>query len=410
MSPTELTVKLDKYAYRGDTLGRSPDGRVVFSPFTLPGETVRLRVVEEKHSHLRAELIEVLDASPLRIKPKCLHFGECGGCHYQHLSYESQLSVKAEILRDQLTRIGKLENIPLHAIIPSPMAWNYRNHMQFHLADDGKLGLIRGDGSILRISECHLPETTLNEIWPGLVFEPGLHMERLSLRLGMEGEAMLVLESPEPPELELEAGLSVVHLLEDEAVVMAGDDHLVMLVNGKTFRVSAGAFFQVNTGMAEKMVLHLLEHLPVTTGTVMMDIYCGVGLFSAFFAGKVGRLIGIETSPAACEDFTANLDEFDNVELYQAPAEGILAHLDIHPDIVIVDPPRSGLDKRVLEALLVMGPERIAYVSCDPSTLARDAARMIAGGYRLLEVTPFDLFPQTYHIESISLFERMSLT
>jgi 23S rRNA (uracil1939-C5)-methyltransferase len=410
MSPSELTVKLDKYSYRGDTLGRSPDGRVVFVPFALPGETVRLRVVEEKRSHLRAELIEVLEASPKRIKPKCIHFGECGGCHYQHLSYESQLSVKTEIMRDQLIRIGKLENIPLHSIVPSPMAWNYRNHIQFHLADDGKLGFVREDGSILRISECHLPEAMLNEIWPGLVIEPGLHMERLSLRLGMEGEAMLVLESPEPPELELEAGLSVVHLMEDEAVVMAGDYYLVMLVNGKPFRVSAGAFFQVNTPMAEKMVSHLLEHLPVTPGTVMLDIYCGVGLFSAFFAGKVGRLIGIEASPAACEDFTANLDEFDNVELYQAPAEDILPQLDVHPDIVIVDPPRSGLEKKGLEALLALGPERIAYVSCDPSTLARDAARMIAVGYRLLEVTPFDLFPQTYHIESISLFERKSLT
>jgi 23S rRNA (uracil1939-C5)-methyltransferase len=210
--------------------------------------------------------------------------------------------------------------------------------------------------------------------------------------------------------LELEAGLSVVHLLEDEAVVMAGDDHLIMLVNGKPFRVSAGAFFQVNTAMAKKMVSHLQEHLPVTQSTVMLDIFCGVGLFSAFFAGKVERLIGIETSPAACEDFTNNLDEYDNVELYQAPAETILTQMDVHPDIVIMDPPRSGLDKRVLEALLAMAPERMAYVSCDPSTLARDAGRLIAGGYRLMEVTPFDLFPQTYHIESISLFERKLLT
>ncbi|MEW6092385.1 MAG: 23S rRNA (uracil(1939)-C(5))-methyltransferase RlmD, partial [Chloroflexota bacterium] len=132
----------------------------------------------------------------------------------------------------------------------------------------------------------------------------------------------------------------------------------------------------------------------------------GVGLFSAFFAGKVRRLVGVEVSPAACEDFAANLDEFESVELYQAPAEAVLPGLDFTPDCVLLDPPRAGLDKSVLDALLVRGPERIVYVSCDPSTLARDAGRLVSGGYRLVEVTPFDLFPQTYHIESISLFER----
>jgi 23S rRNA (uracil1939-C5)-methyltransferase len=162
------------------------------------------------------------------------------------------------------------------------------------------------------------------------------------------------------------------------------------------------------------MVAHLLAHLPVSPGTALLDVYCGVGLFSAFFAPRVGRLIGIESSPSACEDFTHNLDEFEHVELYEAPAEEVLPALDGKFDVVIVDPPRLGLEKRALDALLAAGPAlsqskgpaRIAYVSCDPSTLARDAARLIAGGYRLDEVTPFDLFPQTFHIESISVFEK----
>jgi 23S rRNA (uracil1939-C5)-methyltransferase len=129
-------------------------------------------------------------------------------------------------------------------------------------------------------------------------------------------------------------------------------------------------------------------------------------LFSAFFAPHVGRLIGIESSPSACEDFAINLNEFETVELYEAPAEDVLPVLDLKPDIVILDPPRLGLDKRTLDALLSPGPARIVYVSCDPSTLARDAARLIAGGCRLIQVTPFDLFPHTYHIESISIFEK----
>jgi 23S rRNA (uracil1939-C5)-methyltransferase len=129
-------------------------------------------------------------------------------------------------------------------------------------------------------------------------------------------------------------------------------------------------------------------------------------LFSAFFAARVGRLIGIEVSPSACEDFAANLDEFDNVELYEAPAQAVLPTLEVTPDIAILDPPRAGLDKRALDAILALAPKKIAYVSCDPSTLGRDAARFIAAGYRLSQVTPFDLFPQTYSIESISIFDK----
>jgi 23S rRNA (uracil1939-C5)-methyltransferase len=137
----------------------------------------------------------------------------------------------------------------------------------------------------------------------------------------------------------------------------------------------------------------------------VLDVYCGVGLFSAFFATQAARLIGIESSPSACQDFAANLDEFDHVELYEGLAQDILPALNFRADIAIVDPPRAGLDKNALDALIKLKPAVLAYVSCDPATLARDAARLISGGYRLKQVTPFDLFPQTYHIESISIFE-----
>jgi 23S rRNA (uracil1939-C5)-methyltransferase len=415
MTTDLLTVKLEKLTYGGDALGRVPDpltgtgGRAVFVPFGLPGETVRLRVVEQKSSHIRAELVEVLNPSPERITPKCLHFGVCGGCHYQHLSYPAQLQVKTDILRDQLTRIGKMQDPPVQTMVASAQEWNYRNHIQFHFSRAGELGFIRANRrDMFPISECHLPEAALNILWPSLEFDPGLGLERISLRLGLDGETMLVLESenPEPPELELEANLSVVHLTGEDVVVMAGDDAITILVKDRAFRVSAASFFQVNTSMAGAMVQHLLDHCPVSNRTTLLDVYCGVGLFSAFFAGRVGRLIGIEVSPSACEDFAANLDEFDHVELYEAPAENVLPTLDVSPDIVILDPPRAGLEKRALEALLALHPARIAYVSCDPSTLGRDAARLISGGYRLVQVTPFDLFPQTYSIESISIFEK----
>ena len=415
MTSDLLTVKLDKLTYGGDALGRVPDplsgtgGRAVFVPFALPGETVSVHVVEQKPGHLRAELVEVLEPSPQRILPKCKHYGVCGGCTYQHLSYPDQLQAKTDILHDQLRRIGKIADPPVQSMVASPRQWNYRNHVQFHLTQAGKLGYVEANGRyVLPISECHLPETPLNSLWPTLEFDPGLQLERVSLRVGLEEETMLVLRSrnPEPPELELEAAISVVHLMADDMVVMAGEDHMTMAVRDRLFRLSAASFFQVNTAMAGKMVEHLLENLPVSPATTLLDVYCGVGLFSAFFAGKVGRLIGVEVSGSACEDFAANLDEFDNVELYEAPAEAVLPSLDVIPDIVIVDPPRAGLDKTVLDAIVVQGPTHIAYVSCDPSTLARDAARFIAGGYRLIRVTPFDLFPQTSSIESISYLEK----
>jgi 23S rRNA (uracil1939-C5)-methyltransferase len=409
MSADLLTVKFEKLIYGGDALGRLPDGRAVFIPFGIPGETVHARIIEEKRGHVRAELADILEASPGRNEARCKHFGICGGCHYQHLSYLEQQKVKTGILLDQLMRIGKIKNPPVDNLVPSPKEWNYRNHIQFHLTRPGKLGFVEAlSPNILPIQECHLPEARLNSLWPSLEFDPGLDLERVSLRQGMDEQVMVILESTraDMPALELEADLSVVHTTGEDSIVMAGDDHLLMQVNGRNFHVSSESFFQVNTAVAGLMADHLLAQLPVSTFTNMLDVYCGVGFFSAFFAARVGRLIGIESSPSACEDFSINLDEFENVELFEAPAEQVLPALDVSPDVVIVDPPRAGLDKRVLEAIVALAPDHLAYVSCDPSTLARDASRLIAGGYRLKQVTPFDLFPQTYHIESISIFEK----
>jgi 23S rRNA (uracil1939-C5)-methyltransferase len=226
--------------------------------------------------------------------------------------------------------------------------------------------------------------------------------------VGMEGECMLILESRNPslPGLELEEDLSVVHLTGDDATVMAGDDHVRICLKDRIFQISARSFFQVNTLMALRMVDYLQEHLPIMGNTTLLDVYCGAGLFSTFFAGHVARLIGIETSASACEDFTTNLAEFDNVELYEAPAEAVLHALEVSPDVVIVDPPRAGLDKSIIEALLGKQPGHIAYVSCNPSTLSRDLGRFIVGGYQLKQITPFDLFPQTSSIESISILEK----
>ena len=413
MNQPTFDILLEKLTYGGEAMGRLPDGRAVFVPFGLPGETVRVRLMQDKQNFARGELLEVLTASDERIDPKCKHFGKCGGCHYQNLSYENQLQAKTEILRDQFQRIGKIENPPIKPIVPSPLEWNYRNHVQFHLTAEGKLGFVNSKGnSVFPIEECHLPETSIDSFWRELQFESNKEVERVSLRAGHNEELMVVLESEnfETPELEIEADVSVVHLFDEHPVVIAGRDHFVVSIHEKDFRVSSASFFQVNTKMAEKMVEHLIVRLPVSMSTTVLDVYCGVGLFSKFFAPKCEQVIGIEASESACEDFVFNLDEFDNVELYEGAAEEILPGLAGRLDsstFAIVDPPRAGIERHALDAILDIKPQVIAYVSCDPSTLARDAARLIHGGYRLAEVTPFDLFPQTYHIESISIFESM---
>jgi 23S rRNA (uracil1939-C5)-methyltransferase len=415
-----IDITLTTHTYGGDAMGRLPDGRAIFVPFGLPGETVRVRLTEDKKNFARGEIIERLASSPERITPQCKHFGECGGCHYQHIPYEKQLSIKANILIDQLKRIGKFENPPVQPMLPSPAAWNYRNHIQFSLTADGKLGFVsplrigEGDpqGRVMAITECHLPEAAITAFWPQLEFEPGTQVERVSLRAGVDEDLLLVLESdaPEPPELEIEAGISIAHIYEEHTVVIAGNDHLLINVLGRNFKVSAPSFFQVNTPMAEQMVQHLIAQLPITPASTLLDLYCGVGLFSAFFASTCARVIGIESSPSACEDFAVNLDEFDNVELYEGTAEEVLPGLVGHVSdvIAIVDPPRAGIERHALDALVQLNPQTIAYVSCDPSTLARDAKRLIEAGYTLKQVTPFDLFPQTYHIESIGIFTKES--
>ncbi|MEW5868105.1 MAG: class I SAM-dependent RNA methyltransferase [Chloroflexota bacterium] len=410
----EYIVSLETLVYGGEALGRLPDGRAVFVPFGLPGEQVRLRLVEEKRGHARAELLEVLSASPQRQAPFCSHFGTCGGCHYQHMPYTAQLETKRQILRQQLERIGKLANPPVAETVPAPQVTGYRNHVQFHLTPDGKLGYHQARSEqVFPIRECRLPEAALNALWPQLDFEAIPDLERIGLRQGVDEELQLILESQDlqPPELSVEElPVSAVHLSPAGALVLAGSPALFMEVRGSAFRVSAGSFFQVNTRMAAAMVEHVLAGLDryqaLNPQATVLDVYCGVGLFSAFLAGRAGRLIGIEASPSACEDFVANLDEFDHVELYEAPAEAVLPHLEVKPGVVLVDPPRAGLERAALDALLALGAPWLVYVSCDPATLGRDARRLAAGGYRLEQATPFDLFPQTYHIESISFWRR----
>ncbi len=404
----DFIVTLDKLVYGGKAMGRLPDGRAVFVPYGLPGETVRLRLTKEARRHAKGQLLEVLSSAPRRIAPRCPHFGDCGGCHYQHLPYDAQLQAKEAIVRDQLQRIGKVKAPPMQAIVPSPAAWHYRNHVQFHQAKDGRLGFVRATGeSVLPVTTCLLPMQPIADFWPQIDLEPLPGLERLSLRADSRGELMLTFHAPPDalPQVVSEAGVSIAHVSQGEVLILAGEEYLVFEVLGREFYVSPGAFFQVNTPLAETLIRRLLEMVTLPADLIL-DVYSGGGLFSAFLAPHCRQLIAIEASPAACRDFALNLDEFDHVSLYEAPAEMVLPALDVHPDLAVVDPPREGLHPAVLDALVRAAPREIAYISCDPATLARDVARFARQGYALQTLIPFDFFPQTYHIETLSLFRR----
>lgn len=396
--------------YGGDALARLPDGRAVFIPYALPDEELRIRLVEEKERYARGEIIEIIKPSPLRIHPRCPHFGECGGCHYQHISYEEQLKIKESIFIDQLIRMGKMTDPPVKEIVPSPLSWNYRNQIQLHLSKEGELGFLRHrSNQVVPIQECHLPEDSLNQIWPALSLEyiPGL--DRISLRAGEEGQdTLIVLESsdPKPIEFSVDLALSAVHQGPGGEIVLAGDDFTIIPIQDIPFVVSAGSFFQVNTQVAELIVNFLLEKLPLEEDSLILDVYCGVGLFSAFLAPRVEKVIGIESDPKAGEDFLYNLAGYENVDFYDLPAEKVLPHFDITPDIILLDPPRAGISKTVLDSVVSLNPGLITYISCDPATLARDVNRFQKQGYVLQESTLFDMFPHTFHIESVNIFQR----
>ena len=233
----------------------------------------------------------------------------------------------------------------------------------------------------LRSRSATCPKPRSARCGPQLEFAPDSGIERVTMRLGSDGEMMLILESdsPEAPELELEATISVAHVFEGEVLLQAGEDHVRLRIMEREFRVSPTSFFQVNVEATEKLLEHVLRRIPTKVDT-LLDVYCGVGLFSAFLAPRCRRLIGVEASAPACEDFGVNLDEFENVELYEDAAERALPTLDISPEVVVLDPPRAGLEIGVVDALARMQAPLVVYVSCDPATLATRRGETAGGG------------------------------
>lgn len=399
-----MEIRIEKIIHGGDAMGYAPDGRPVFVPYAAPGEWVRVELGESHKGFFRARLIEVMEPSADRVKPRCRYFGQCGGCQFQHLGYACQVRAKEAVLREQLQRLGGIADVPLRPTLPSPSEWNYRNHIQCTPAEGNRLGFFRpATHSVLPVDECHLPEGKLLDLWKTLDWESFPGLRQIGFRASDDDE-MIVLEGDagQLPEVSVESAVSAAWLDPQGGMVYLAGGPLHYAILGRVFTVSAGSFFQVNTAQIPAMVKAVMELADPARNETVLDLYCGTGLFSAFLAERAARVIGIEESPLAAADFELNLDSFDTVELYAASAEAALEAIAEKPDLAVVDPPRSGLTARAMRALLHAAPPRIVMASCDMSTLARDARILSGAGYRLTAVVPIDMFPQTSHLETVS--------
>lgn len=412
-----ITVELTTMAHGGDALGRHV-GKVIFVPYAMPGEVVRAEITEDKGPYAFARLVEVVERSPERIDPPCPYFGQgkCGGCQWQHIAYDAQVQFKREILLDQLERIGDLEDPLVHSTLPDETGWAYRNHAQFHPAAEGGLGFQRApghqsgggsDGGIIPIDFCLILHPALSELYD-LIDLDVEGLVRLVLRAGTASGDRLIgfeMEEDKPPALEVDEAVSCVMLLQEGGYAnLIGDNYITEVVADHAYRVSASSFFQVNTRQAETLVRFVLEYLDLESDETVVDAFCGVGLFTTHLAEEAQLVVGIESSQSAVDDLLENTEDRANIEIIEGAVEDVLPDIAVPVDAVLLDPPRGGVDRHALDALAEMAPRRIVYVSCDPATLARDAKRLRKKGYTLVEAQPVDMFPQTYHVESVSLF------
>jgi 23S rRNA (uracil1939-C5)-methyltransferase len=404
-----LTFPLTDMAYGGEAVGRF-EGKAIFVPYAIPGETVQVQVVLDKGRFARARLLDILTPSPHRVSPPCPYFGVCGGCHWQHVEYQAQLEYKRSIVLSQLQRIAGLPDAHVRPTLGMDDPWHYRNQVQFAVSEDGGLGFMAGRSHrVVAIEHCLLMHALLAELYDALDIElPGLR--RLSLRAGVNtGERMIILEMAEDqlPEIEVDLPISFVLLLSDGTpVTLVGSSHIHERLAGRTYRVSSPSFFQVNTQQAETLVAAVCTYLNTTVKDAVLDAYCGVGTFALQLAKTAGQVVGIESSAAALADAVENAKGVDNVRFVCGPVADHLSTLDLKAPLAVLDPPREGVGPEVVAALARLAVQRIVYVSCDPATLARDVKGMLVAGYALREVQPVDLFPQTYHIESVALLER----
>jgi 23S rRNA (uracil1939-C5)-methyltransferase len=402
-----LTLTLTSMAHGGAAMGRDENNRAIFVPFGIAGETVRVRTVDDRKRYAHARLLEVIEAAPERVEARCIHFGPCGGCHYQHINYKSQLNHKTAIVEDQLARIGGLKHVKVRSTLGNHEPWYYGVEAHLSPAPEGGLGYWSPSlGQVMPISECHIIRQELVQLLQDVDLDlPGLR--RLTLRVGDDEALLAALETEdmEPPELEVDFPLSMALVLPDgTAANLIGDNYVIQTVRGQDFRVSPGSFFYPNLEPTGQLIDTVLAYAGLTGSEDVLECYSGVGTLTAFLSPLVTAVTTIEANSDAVADAAVNLAESENVSLYEGPVEEILPALSLEPDLVVVDPPESGLSHAALAAIIALKAARLIYISSDVATLARDGRQLAAAHYRLQEVQPIDMFPQTYHIQTVSVW------
>ena len=377
-----LEVEVERILPGGVGLAHA-GGKTVFISLAAPGDRLRVRVDREQGNVLFASIEEIIAPSPLRIEPPCPYFGRCGGCDFQQLTYETQLAVKAEIIRDCLHRIARLENIPDFVVTPSPDDWRYRMRATWQIDREQRtVGYYeRGSRRVCDVVDC-------------AVLRPALQ-EKLE-------EVRATEWSQFPEELK---HLDVVQGENGVSFAPAFDrfetSELSLTVRGEVYHFNAEAFFQINPSLLGPLIDFALAD---ASGESVLDLYCGVGLFTLPLARRFKNVVGVEANAAAARYARKNLQRVGlaNARVITATVTDWFRNDPVDPvDFVLLDPPRAGAESAVIKGILDLRPAAISYVSCEPATLARDLKKLIAGGYAIDSIAAFDLFPQTHHVETV---------
>jgi 23S rRNA (uracil1939-C5)-methyltransferase len=429
-----LELTIEKLVYGGDGLARLPAdergrGKAAFVPFVLEREKVDAVLLEQKPGFARARAERIIAASPQRIKARCPYFGRCGGCNYQHTSYEHQLEIKAAILRENLRRIAKLELDKELEIHPSP-PWNYRNRarLRVHAAPEFAIGYYKFNShELLMVEQCPISSPLINRaidaMWQmGRAGKVSDRVREIEFFANADDSQLLaevhcsaeIADAAEQFSADFRAllpeacGIVLVQIRagkleaarDPQRLAASGADHLTYQAGRASYRVSAGAFFQVNRHLTDELVRLVIGEKENSAGTAL-DLYAGVGLFSSVLNREFERVIAVESSPTSHADLLYNSPA--NVKAVRSTTEQYLENAagKLRPDFVVVDPPRGGLGEKVIRGLTKLSAPRMAYVSCDPATLSRDLVPLLLSGYRVQEAHLVDLFPQTYHLESV---------
>ncbi|MDO8915719.1 MAG: 23S rRNA (uracil(1939)-C(5))-methyltransferase RlmD [Coriobacteriia bacterium] len=432
-----MKLTIDSLAHGGDGVARAEDGRAVFVTGACPGDVVSAVVTEEHDRYLRATVVEVLEPSPERRRPPCPYFGECGGCQWQHVSHAAQVVAKRQAVIDALTRIGGVTQPLVEEVLTGGHAYGYRNKVELTVGEDARGGLVLGLSAIgtqrlVPVESCLLlPEKrraypkALAGALRFLSRGGPLGLSRVAIRSAARtGDVEVDLWAAPGPFARAAAVRTLSSAVRFETLtrvlargdvksrdvsnveVLAGQGYLRERMNGFEYRVSAPSFFQVNTPVAESMTALVLAELAPDGSDRVLDVYAGVGTFTLPLADLAGEVVALESYGPAVRDLRRNIDHA-GVDVDLAPGDAARALPDVgSADLAVVDPPRSGLTDAAAAAIAGCGPRRIVYVSCDPATLARDVARLRTHGYSFVRATPVDLFPQTYHTETVAVLDR----